>query len=695
MSAVTKPYPILLSFFVLPLVGFGQQVQYSITSDSFAPLAGNSSSTSYAQFSAVEPIGGAAAKDSPDFINFIGFIGQLPAIPPLDQDNDGIPDKEEIVLGTNINNADSDGDGLTDGEEVTLGTNPTLADSDNDGYSDYLEINSQTDPLAASSNPNQAPVIRGIGDASEGTIEIQENNTEIPSFLNFFSQQHPYRTSEGSFNASILDQFSKSLNHTINIEYEGDSYSLSSPTPWNLLSEFSNSPGLPLLKPEDGFNESTTIDLYSGGQATMITDYNGTSSVVIDNSTYQVHKFKFTLSYNEPHIAETYFEKSNSSEVLIHDHLGVLGYSRNSSEIFYDYAGSGELQASQQSSGSVTANVTGLGGINAYDPDGDQLNWVLAEFGDYEHFSLTQTSRLGYLFPSLSFKSSPDFENPQDIGEDNKYEIVLVATDGRSSTDFAINLEIKDTSEDSETNNPDNEEEVVDNEEPTTPGDGDELVDNDDTNNQGEEQISTPLIVNVSTLKPTLNLRSATLYGKVTSYSDHTPLMSGFIISQDILFQNPDTVMVVESESFSEEINATVSDLTPGETYYTRAFASFENDDDKIFGTIQRIRIQKPLPDFFDGFAIEAGWYESEWFGNFKRANENWVYHTDLEWLYVASSSPEGSWLWSEKFGWGWTRKDLWPYIWTNSPEGWLYFFGNQQGTLTFWNYTKSGFLKL
>jgi hypothetical protein len=191
MNAVTKPYPLLLSLFVLPLLVFGQQVQYSITADSFAPLAGQSSSASYAQFSAVEPIGGTAAKDSPDFKNFIGFIGQLPAIPPLDQDNDGISDKEEIVLGTNINNSDSDGDGLTDGEEVTLGTNPLLADSDNDGYSDYLEINSQTDPLASSSNPNQAPVIRGVAGASQGTIEIQENNIEIPSSLNFFSQHIP------------------------------------------------------------------------------------------------------------------------------------------------------------------------------------------------------------------------------------------------------------------------------------------------------------------------------------------------------------------------------------------------------------------------------------------------------------------------------------------------------------------------
>ena len=153
MNAVTKSYPFLLSLLLLPILVLGQQVNYSITSDSFAPLAGNSSSASYAQFSAVEPIGGTAAKDSPDFKNFIGFIGQLPAIPALDQDNDGISDKEEIALGTNINNSDSDGDGLTDGEEITLGTNPLLTDSDSDGYPDLEEMNQKTDPLSPASTP--------------------------------------------------------------------------------------------------------------------------------------------------------------------------------------------------------------------------------------------------------------------------------------------------------------------------------------------------------------------------------------------------------------------------------------------------------------------------------------------------------------------------------------------------------------
>ena len=42
----------------------------------------------------------------------------------LDQDMDGLPDHQEIILGTDEAKADTDEDGLTDKEEVDSGTNP-------------------------------------------------------------------------------------------------------------------------------------------------------------------------------------------------------------------------------------------------------------------------------------------------------------------------------------------------------------------------------------------------------------------------------------------------------------------------------------------------------------------------------------------------------------------------------------------
>jgi hypothetical protein len=53
-----------------------------------------------------------------------------------DTDGDGISDREEKQLGTDMKKADSDGDGLADKKELEAGANPKVKDSDKDGISD-------------------------------------------------------------------------------------------------------------------------------------------------------------------------------------------------------------------------------------------------------------------------------------------------------------------------------------------------------------------------------------------------------------------------------------------------------------------------------------------------------------------------------------------------------------------------------
>jgi hypothetical protein len=72
-----------------------------------------------------------------------------------DRDHDGLPDYQEIALGTDPTKADSDGDGLSDGYEVYLGTNPLKVDTDGDGYSDFEEVRLGTDPTDPNSRPDR------------------------------------------------------------------------------------------------------------------------------------------------------------------------------------------------------------------------------------------------------------------------------------------------------------------------------------------------------------------------------------------------------------------------------------------------------------------------------------------------------------------------------------------------------------
>jgi len=83
-----------------------------------------------------------------------------------DDDNDNIPDTEEIVLGTDPLKSDTDGDGLSDGVEYfTTSTSPVNGDTDNDGIRDgkeYLEIG--TDPNVADTDGG------GVNDGTELTL---------------------------------------------------------------------------------------------------------------------------------------------------------------------------------------------------------------------------------------------------------------------------------------------------------------------------------------------------------------------------------------------------------------------------------------------------------------------------------------------------------------------------------------------
>jgi hypothetical protein len=67
--------------------------------------------------------------------------------PPIDTDNDGLTDEDEIKFGTNPELADTDGDGLSDQEEVKYKTNPLDNDSDGDGYLDGDEVKNGYNPV--------------------------------------------------------------------------------------------------------------------------------------------------------------------------------------------------------------------------------------------------------------------------------------------------------------------------------------------------------------------------------------------------------------------------------------------------------------------------------------------------------------------------------------------------------------------
>ncbi|MEW6407547.1 MAG: hypothetical protein AB1465_02545 [Patescibacteria group bacterium] len=187
----------------------------------------------------------------------------------LDSDSDGLSDKKEQELGTNLYNSDTDGDGYSDLEEVksghdplkiesynlidedgdglTLeeeekyGTNPKNPDTDYDGYSDGLEIAAGYDPLvtnlsflknlaAKEENKDENSVLLSSKvSAAENTLSAatpadleknlteflgsKENQSQQGNFLNFSPEK--IETSElkikGEANKEIVQAYVNSL----------------------------------------------------------------------------------------------------------------------------------------------------------------------------------------------------------------------------------------------------------------------------------------------------------------------------------------------------------------------------------------------------------------------------------------------------------------------------------------------------
>ena len=65
----------------------------------------------------------------------------------IDTDNDGLPDSNEVEIGTDPINPDTDDDNLYDGDEIILGTDPLNPDSDGDQLVDGVEARACPNPI--------------------------------------------------------------------------------------------------------------------------------------------------------------------------------------------------------------------------------------------------------------------------------------------------------------------------------------------------------------------------------------------------------------------------------------------------------------------------------------------------------------------------------------------------------------------
>ena len=106
---------------------------------------------------------------------------------PLDSDNDGLTDEEELVFGSDPNDSDTDDDGLSDSAERDNGTNPRDRDSDDDGLGDEEEVRGATNPNDNDTDDDCIldgddffPTLPDPEGCSMGNLETRVENVSLP-----------------------------------------------------------------------------------------------------------------------------------------------------------------------------------------------------------------------------------------------------------------------------------------------------------------------------------------------------------------------------------------------------------------------------------------------------------------------------------------------------------------------------------
>ena len=184
---------------------------------------------------------------------------------------------------------------------------------------------------------------------------------------------------------------------------------------------------------------------------------------------------------------------------------------------------------------------------------------------------------------------------------------------------------------------------------------------------------------------------SANLQGSVPDHGGATVTSYGFLISTNPLIgKDRNGTDSLTAEGNSTNFSALAVNLQPGTKYFYRAFAI--NAEGSSFGSSESFSTvaESAKPSWINAQpGAAANWWSSHWFGNFYLNANGWARHEELGWIFPVESPTAGLWLWKRDLGWLWTEKEIYPFLYQNTQGGWLYFYGEHQGTRLFYDYVR------
>ena len=171
----------------------------------------------------------------------------------------------------------------------------------------------------------------------------------------------------------------------------------------------------------------------------------------------------------------------------------------------------------------------------------------------------------------------------------------------------------------------------------------------------------------------------------------------GFLIStRPSLEADSEAVLRLIVDQNASDFSSTASGLQPGKKYFYRAYAS--NEEGISLGSKETFVTpeQGSEPTWIEAQpSATKDWWISSWFGSFYQNPNGWALHEQLGWIFPVQSPTAGLWLWKEEMGWLWTDEDIYPFLYHNSNETWLYFYGQLDGSRLFYDYDRKEWIIL
>ena len=91
------------------------------------------------------------------------------------------------------------------------------------------------------------------------------------------------------------------------------------------------------------------------------------------------------------------------------------------------------------------------------------------------------------------------------------------------------------------------------------------------------------------------------------------------------------------------------------------------------------------ISSFENSEYVAFSWKKLPDFGSYFEELSPWYYHQGMGWFYSSNLDISDFWFYLPDFGWCWSNNVIFPYIYENSKENWLFF--NQTSEDTFYRY--------